>query len=164
MNKKEAAQYLNLSTRALERAVERGKVHVTYKKDRYGRVAVYDRSEIRRYKSQIENPPPQRRSDNPPEPVFPNTPHPVIPVTVPGGSNELIFGRVVSLMDDSANVSPSVPVAEKLTLTLAEAAALSGLPEEFLGQSIRDKKLRSFELDGTERIKRADLDSFIKNL
>ena len=41
MNKKEAAEYLDLSTRAIERAVARGKLSVKYKKDKHGHVALF---------------------------------------------------------------------------------------------------------------------------
>ena len=59
MNKKEAAAYLGLSTRAVERAVARGKLSPRYQKDRRGHVAVFDPSEVRRYKADVDNPSPK---------------------------------------------------------------------------------------------------------
>ena len=54
--------------------------------------------------------------------------------------------------------------AQKLMLTIPEAAALSGLPKSFIRQSIKDGKLKAVVISRTYRIKRQDLDSFIKEL
>jgi hypothetical protein len=59
----------------------------------------------------------------------------------------------------------TVPVESKLTLTLREAAALSGYSEDFLVAALRADKLKGKK--GRTRgwnIKRADLDAFVKEL
>lgn len=160
MNKRETAEYLNLSTRAVERAVARGRLSVRYKKDRHGNIALFDPAEVRRYKAELEVPMPRRSTVEPPGPTTPAT---------PGGQANLILGNVVPLentgSEDSARMGePFVPIADKLTLSLAEASSLSGLSREFLLQSIRDHRLKAFQHAQDWRIKRADLDIFVQNL
>ena len=157
MNKRETAAYLGLSTRSIERAVARGKLSVRYKKDRHGNIALFDLAEVRRYKAQIEVPMPQRPIVEPPVPAIP---------AMPVQPTNLVLGNVIPLADaeDKTTGAPLVPVADKLTLSLAEASSLSGLSREFLLQSIRDKQLKAFRHEQDWRIKRADLDVFVRNL
>jgi hypothetical protein len=155
MNKREAAEFLNLSTRAVERAVARGKLGVRYKKDKHGHVALFNPRELRRYKSGLEVPLPRRPF------VEPET-----PITTPDKPSPLMLGAVT--LSDSLNEQtggrPVVPLADKLTLSLSEASSLSGLSQEFLLQSIRQDKLKAFKHEKDWRIKRADLDSLVRGL
>ena len=158
MNKREAAEFLNLSTRAVERAVARGKLGVRYKKDKHGHVALFNPSELRRYKSGLEVPLPRRPFVEPVTPATPNTPEKQSP---------LMLGSIVTLSDslnERAGDRLVVPLADKLTLSLSEASSLSGLSQEFLLQSIRKDKLKAFKHKREWRIKRADLDSFVRGL
>jgi helix-turn-helix protein len=158
MNKREAAEFLNLSTRAVERAVARGKLGVRYKKNKHGYVALFNPSELRRYKSGLEVPLPRRPFV---EPVTPTTP------TTPDKQSPLMLGSAVTLSDslnERGGSGPVVPLADKLTLSLSEASSLSGLSQEFLLQSIRKDKLKAFKHKKFWRIKRADLDSFVREL
>jgi helix-turn-helix protein len=158
MNKREAAEFLNLSTRAVERAVARGKLGVRYKKNKHGYVALFNPSELRRYKSGLEVPLPRRPFV---EPVTPTTP------TTPDKQSPLMLGSAVTLSDslnERTEGGPVVPLADKLTLSLSEASSLSGLSQEFLLQSIRKDKLKAFKHKKFWRIKRADLDSFVREL
>ena len=159
MNKREAAEFLDLSTRAIERAVTRGKLSVRYKKDKHGHVALFNPAELRRYKASLEVPMPRHPFVEPPSPTTPS---------VPGKQSPLIVGNVVPLSETlnerSSSGAPLVPIADKLTLSLAEASSLSGLSQEYLLQSIRKKKLKAFKYEQNWRIKRSDLDSFIRKL
>ncbi len=155
MNKKEAAAYLGLSTRAVERAVARGKLSTRYRKDRRGHVAVFDPSEVRRYKADVDNPFPKGPSVEPPVPAP--------PTAAPGQPPRILHGFTGAVEYAPAG-APAVPVADKLTLSLAEASCLSGLSEEFLLQAIGDKQLKAFKHGAEWRVKRADLDSFVRGL
>jgi hypothetical protein len=151
VNKKEVAEYLNLSTRAVERAVERGKLSVQYRKDRYGNAAVFDPAEVRRFKAETEVPPPRPAKPWPPNEPDDN-PHP-----------PLVLGSVISVSEGSAGIE-RVPIVAKLTLSLAETSKLSGLSERFLLKAIHEKTLAAFESEGNWRVKRTDLDRFIQDL
>lgn len=53
MTKQEAAALLDVSTRAIERYTEQGKLTPRYEKGRYGRVPVYDEAQVRRLKEEL---------------------------------------------------------------------------------------------------------------
>ncbi len=59
---------------------------------------------------------------------------------------------------------PPVPLTDKLTLKLAEAAQLAGLAQNFLREQIKGKKLKAEKRGRGWNIKRADLDAFIRKL
>ncbi len=59
--------------------------------------------------------------------------------------------------------SPS-ELSHKLTLTLKEAAILSGLPRQHLSEAIEAGRLQARLLNQTWRIRRADLDNYIRHL
>ena len=161
MNKREVADYLNLSTRAVERAVARGKLSVRYKKDKHGHIALFKPSEVRRYRATLEVPTPRRPTVDPPTPLIPTSPDRPTPITL---------GSVITLTEERTEAArpkegrPFVSIADKLTLSLAEAAVLSGLSERFLLRAIRNEKLKAFKDEQDWRIKRADLDAFVRNL
>jgi len=54
--------------------------------------------------------------------------------------------------------------AQKLVLTLPEASLISGLPKGFLRQNIKDEKLKAQIIGRGWKVKRQDLDEFVKNL
>jgi excisionase family DNA binding protein len=152
MNKREAAEYLNLSTRAVERAVARGKLGVRYKRDKRGYVALFKPSEVRRYKERLEVPMPRRPIIEPPTPETPPL-HRQTPLTL---------GNVIPLTETLNE--PFVPIVDRLTLSVPEASSLSGLSEKFLLEAIRKEKLKGFKDEHDWRIKRTDLDAFVRNL
>lgn len=156
MNKREAAQYLSLSTRAVERAVARGKLTVQYSKGRYGHEAVFNPAEVRRYKKEVELSIPKGPSVEPARP------------TTPASDNQttLAVGEAspAGIIEDSGPGNPAVPVAQKLTLSLVEAESLSGLSQYFLLRAIREKRVKAFKHGREWRIKRADLDEFVRKL
>jgi excisionase family DNA binding protein len=57
-----------------------------------------------------------------------------------------------------------VPIVDRLTLTLAEAAQLSGLPRKFLVESVRSGVLKSVKVGRMAFIKRSDLNLFVQSL
>jgi hypothetical protein len=154
MNKKEAAQYLNLSTRAVERAVARGKLRVRYSKEKHGNMAIFDQADVQRYKKEIEVPPYHRPHPSFPEPETPGGP----------GTSPLVFGTAVPVDSSREDGVRAVPLAQKLTLTLPESASLSGLSVAFLLKAIKDHRLSAFEDETDLRVKRTDLDAFVNSL
>jgi excisionase family DNA binding protein len=57
-----------------------------------------------------------------------------------------------------------VPIADKPLLKLDEAAALTGLSRDTLRKAIKTKKLKGKMIGKAFRIKRNDLDEYIKKL
>jgi len=59
---------------------------------------------------------------------------------------------------------PSAPIAEKQTLTLREASAISGYTNEFLLEAIRSGQLIAEKTSGKWHLKRDDLNEWMKCL
>lgn len=64
----------------------------------------------------------------------------------------------------AATPSPAVPLADKLTLSLADAAHVAGLSKNFLRAAMTAKKLRAAKRGRGWNVKRADLNDYIKKL
>ena len=68
------------------------------------------------------------------------------------------------LADREVSKPVVVPVYRKLTLSLEEAAAIAGLPKDYLEQAIEQGLLKAIEREGKTSIKRKDLEEFIDQL
>jgi excisionase family DNA binding protein len=157
MNKQEAANELGISVRSLQRIVQSEKISVIYKRGASGKQeAIFKPEEIEIYK---------RGRDAE-----------IIKPTV-ATSNDTALARSDATTGDTAlarNVietffnlglqKPAVAIADKPLLKLDEAAALTGLSRHVLRQAIEDGKLSGRIIGRAYRIKRADLDAFIKKL
>lgn len=56
MNKKQAAEYLGVSVRALERYVQQGKISVRYEKGKTRPTANFDQGELEAFKTELNQP------------------------------------------------------------------------------------------------------------
>jgi excisionase family DNA binding protein len=59
---------------------------------------------------------------------------------------------------------PSIPIADKLLLTLTEAQLLTGLSKQFLLSAIQQGTLKAKTIGRSWRVKRSDLEAFIADL
>jgi excisionase family DNA binding protein len=163
-NKKEAADYLGISTRALEYHVTQG--HISTRKERgaTGDVAMFDENELRRLKAQIDErraPRPAiiRESDESPEaqPRSLARLSDAAPLT-------LLHQLAVTLGE--ARKNPSVPLSDKLLLSIPEAAIVSGIPADKLRVAVKSRKLKAIKSvgRGLGKVKRSDLEAYVKKL
>jgi excisionase family DNA binding protein len=158
MNKTEACQFLGVSERSLARYAAQGKIGVTYKKGKRGNVADYDDGDLERLKDELSQP----VSARPAVESLPNSDSLALaPVSGIGKLPDLLSLIADRLKPDD---KPQVSIENKLTLSLAEAAALSGLSQGFLSGSIHSEKLKAAKRGRGWNIKRADLDRFIEKL
>jgi excisionase family DNA binding protein len=160
MNKKEAAIYLDVSERAIERYTSKGKLHVRYEdKAGGGTVAVYDDEGVAKLKTELEQPAPVTT-------ISTTTPTPRQKTTSlsPVGVSEWpeLF-RVAFNAQQNAQAA-TVSITDKLTLNLEEAAQLSGLSRGYLVAAIHDGKLIAAKRGRGWNIKRSDLDTYINKL
>ena len=153
MSKREAAELLGVSTRGIERAVRRGHLNVVYHDSKHGKKAWFSPGDLERYRQQQ-----QVRG-------------PVGFMTGSGGGPTI--GTVIPMVEmqprpaaepPRRTMERTVPIVDRLTLTLAEAAQLSGLPRKFLVESVRSGALKSVRIGRIAFIKRSDLNEFIQNL
>jgi excisionase family DNA binding protein len=152
MNKEEAAKELGISVRSLQRLTEKKKISVTYKRGESGKQeAIFNLGELENYKRQrdVET---------------------VQPVSVTSGDTALArndanqFLQILrqAIMPETKAVG--VPIADKPLLKLDEAAALTGLSRDTLRTAIDTNELKGKLIGRAFRIKRDDLDKYIKKL
>jgi excisionase family DNA binding protein len=152
MNKTTAAKQLKISVRSLQRLVQNKQISVTHKRGKSGKQeAIFDAPELEKYKA-------IRDAES------------VKPATVPTGDTRLArndanqFLQVLRQAITPETKAAGVPIADKPLLKLDEAAILTGLSRDTLRTAIDTKELNGKLIGRAFRIKRADLDEYIKNL
>jgi excisionase family DNA binding protein len=162
MHKKEAAAYLGISTRALEYHAKQGHIGVRHEKGATGDVAIFDEKELRQLKAQID----ERRA-----------PRPSVIQDVGEGSATSESSAMIRASDTglsvlaaiidaarSAPALPSVSIGEKIMLTLIDASVLTSLSVGHLRDAIHSGKLKGKIIGRGYKIKRGDLDAYVKRL
>ncbi|BAZ71369.1 hypothetical protein NIES4106_61660 (plasmid) [Fischerella sp. NIES-4106] len=179
MNKQEAADYLGVSVRALERYVQQGRISVRYEKGKTRPTANFDQTELEAFKVELNQPtikPAVETRQTPPniEPRQISTDqHQQTdkPVLYSGEISEFgeigVIEKLSSIIESllgRADNQPTVPIADKLLLTMTEAQALTGLSRECLRDAINEGKLKAKMIGRSWRIKRSDLEKYVAGL
>jgi excisionase family DNA binding protein len=169
-NKQETAEYLEVSVRTLLRLVDQGKLaHMP--KRRPTDETIFDVGEIDRYARQLKDEaagivsgvvaPLEKQT--PARPAGAMTRRTTTAVALgTGGTVDALAMQDRMLRAFEALAAP--PVAHKLTLSLVEAAVLSGLSRGYLRKAIAEKKLKARIIGRGWRVKREDLEAYIKKL
>jgi excisionase family DNA binding protein len=161
MNREEAAQELGISVRSLQRAVKRGALQVKYKRGVSGKhEAVFDSEEVARFKEEMER-------EVIPEPAPPATTSDTTAlarIDAPEARNALIQLLERANKLDEKQSTPLVAIENKPLLKLDEASILTGLSRKILRDAIEAKKLKAKIIGKAWRIKRENLNQFLKNL
>jgi excisionase family DNA binding protein len=155
--KQEAAELLGVTTRAIENYANKGRLSVTYAKGRRGQIAVFDDAELQALKDELQQPIyPQRPQ------VTPEQPHTgsIVPFGALG-MVEAVQATPRAIFDEYRRF---VPVADKPLLKLSEAQSLTGLSRATLREAIEAGVLTAQIIGRSFRIKRSDLDAYIKKL
>ncbi len=160
MDKESAAEFLNVSTRTLQRYTTQGKISVTYKHGKTGAEADYEEEELKRFREQQE-----RVTYQPATQLLTRS---------EGQSIETIDRESLALAGAAAAAAaiferlqpaqPRVPVESKPLLKLDEASQLTGLSRQILREAIEQNKLKAKIVGRAWRIKRDALDQYLKNL
>lgn len=166
MNKKEAAAYLNVSTRAIERYTAQGKLTPIYKKGRTGPAPVYDQVQLDDLKKQMD--------------MAADATHPTVQIdkhdkkdksdkhdrdsalVLRSGSRADLVAFIAAL--DKARGISIADISVKPLLTRAEAQRYTGLSKELLHQAVTSGKVKEIKLGRAYRMKRTDLDAYIEQL
>ena len=168
MNKQEAADYLGVSTRAIERYTQKGKLSVSYEGGKTRPIAVYDEQELSQLKEELGT------TVHKPAVVDANSLTTTSLDNSPVGLSELIFQlkqitEMISsfkenllLEGDPQKITATVPIDKKLVLTLKEAQALTGFSRERLRKAIKEGQLKGKIVGNGWKIKRSDLDAYIE--
>jgi hypothetical protein len=157
MNKRDAAKYLNVSERAINRYTSKGRLPVTYRERKQGsKEGVYDVADLKRLKQEM-NAPPVPRVIAPRESKALTRRD-----ATDNGLTSSAVSALVRIAESAMNTAPAVPLRDKLTLTLDDAMEFcSGYSRGYLLEAIRAGKLKAIKRRGWV-IKRADLDAWIK--
>jgi excisionase family DNA binding protein len=162
MNKKEAAEHLGISTRLVEKYAGDGRLgEVKYVRGRTGKQAEYEPEAVAKLKAELESPAYSLA--------------PTVPTNINAAGLVGILERIAAALDNrpaltgadvaSGNDSkPSVTVADKILLTLREASALTNLSPGHLRTAIDEGKLKAKIVGRGWKVKRADLDAYVKKL
>jgi excisionase family DNA binding protein len=178
MNKHAAAKYLDVSVRTLQRLTAQGEIAAGEVRGKTGMVTDYAEEELDRYKQEQERKAQDATRYVRPHvvPGIPSTPSevqglarreegaPIAPVTLDTGDvrdTPEMRGRMLAAFE--AMASP-VRLADKLTLSLTEAALVSGLSRNYLRQAIKAGKLKARIIGRGWRVKRDDLDAYVRKL
>jgi excisionase family DNA binding protein len=159
MNREEAAQELGISVRSLQRTVKRGALQVKYRRGASGKhEAVFNSEEIARFKEEMER-------EVIPEPAPPATTSDTAALTRVDAPQ--IGSALVTLLERANRLdksTPAVAIENKPLLKLNEASVLTGLSRQILKNAIDNKKLKAQIVGRAWRIKRDDIESYIKKL
>jgi excisionase family DNA binding protein len=172
MNKQAAAEFLGVSVRAVERYTQQGKLSVHYQPGKTRPVAVYREEELERLRAEIAanlyHQRPAVEKGNPANPEQAGDVGEVTALARMDGSRDtlaLIVREVASATVGAMRAElSSVPLADKLTLSLVEAAQFSGLSRGHLRDAIEAKKLKARIIGRGWRVKRDDLEMYVKKL
>ena len=176
MNKKEAAKFLGVSVRALERYVQQGRVSVRYEKGKTRPTANFDPAELKNFKTELNQPsykPAVQSGQN-----TSNIESRQITTDVQSETDKALVypGDIgdISIVDKLAGIiegllaktetQPTVSIADKLLLTLPEVQTLTGLSKRFLRDAINEGQLKAKIIGKSWRIKRSDLNEYIASL
>lgn len=168
MDKKQAAEYLGISTRTLERWVKDGKIRVRYELKNNAETAIYDIEELDliREEKQIVRVKPSS-SDI----TIDTTPDSSDIIQIaPGGFlspfRDLIERLVAAIENLRGQDTKTTPASlrGKLLLTLPDAQILTGLSREILMTAIKNNELPAKIMGKAYRIKTQDLIEYIANL
>jgi len=154
-SKREAAEILGLSTRGVERAVRRGQLTVHYRDSKHGKTAWFSPQELEQCRElQQARGPVGFTSGIPGQPPGPG---PMVGTLIP-------MVELKPRREPEGRGANGVPIADRLTLSVDDAAQLSGLPRSFIVKNIRCGKLKAIRIGRSYHVKRHDLDSFVQSL
>jgi excisionase family DNA binding protein len=170
MNKQEAADFLGVSVRALERYVQQQRISVKYEKGKTRPTANFDPVELEAFKAELNLPSikPAVETRQITTDIQPETDKPVLYTGEIAEFGEItVINKLASIIEGllgKTDTQPSVPIADKLLMTLPEAQALTGLSREFLRDAISEGRLKAKVIGKSWRVKRSDLDEYVAGL
>jgi excisionase family DNA binding protein len=156
LNREDAARYIGVSVRTLNRLVERGKIPRSEAPGPKGNEARFDTGDLDRY-IQANRPAALLRQDAPS--VAPLVPRQDAPLDA-----TLRAASQTGRQSPAFAALAAFGASSKLLLSLADVRALTGLSDQFLRDAIHAGKLKGKIIGKGYKVKRADLEKFIAKL
>ena len=166
MNKQEAAEFLGVSVRALERYVQQGRIGGHYEKGKTRPTLVFDAAELEAFKSELEQKlyRPAVEATNPDNSATALARLSSTEIVQPELAESERLSVLIEALLEHRLSSISTPAYHKLLLTLAEAQELTGLSRAILREAIKQGSLKAKIIGKTWRIKYTDLERYIEKL
>ncbi len=178
MNKTKAAEFLGVSTRALERYVAAGRIVGHYERGKTGKVLAFDPDELQRFKDELEAPTSRAIALPKDARQAPNRQAVTQPTSralaKPDGATGPLSADVLGIdvlgalaqwaRDNARQAAPVVPIEAKLLLSLLEAQAMTGLGRSTLLAAIEEGALKARKIGRGWKIKRSELEKFVGKL
>jgi excisionase family DNA binding protein len=166
MNKNDAAKYLGIGVRSLERYTSDGRIVAGKVKGRTGFVADYAPEDLERLKAELEAPP-----EAPPVPELEAAPVPppssaTSLARLPRQSRAIVSTAAVghsAAPPARERLAPS-EAAHKLLLSLEECQTLTGLSRGVLRAAIDGGTLKGQRIGRGWKVKRSDLEKYVEGL
>jgi excisionase family DNA binding protein len=160
MNKDQAANFIGVSVRTLQRLTGKGKIPVSYERGQKGDEARYDQHDLEAY-LQTQRPVAIMRPNSD---TTSDMADGVTQAMTLGATSGAAGMAGEALIKTLAQMAAPVRVSEKFLLSLTEAAQLSGLSRRHLREAIGNGKLKAKIIGRGWRVKREDLESYVKKL
>ena len=169
LTKLQAAEFLGVNVRTLERYTQEGKIGGRYEKGKTRSVMVYSEDELRTFKATLETKTYKPAVDQ--TPTNPDRDEAALskfveveqPLPLLEGLNHL--ADVLKAIREEQEIDRlTVPIHHKLTLSLAEASALAGISRQRLRQAIKDGTLMAQIIGKGYRVKRTALEDYVDSL
>jgi excisionase family DNA binding protein len=162
MNKKEVSEFLNVSTRIVEKYASQGQLgEVIYIRGKTGKQAEYSLEAVENLKRILESPDTALATRSPDARLIVASLIEAITSREQGN-----IEAIRDLLKESSKQpdNGAVRVSEKILLNLSDCRLLTGLSNNNLREAIKAKKLKAKIIGRGYKVKRADLDKFIKKL
>jgi excisionase family DNA binding protein len=163
MKKADAAKFLEISEKTLERLVKNGEISSKLEKGKTRDVVVFDDEELKVFK--------EKRESSKHRPAFSTDDLPaqnsllLIPTKTDNIDRQNQTFEFLEVLTNALTSQKSVvPIADKVLLTVKECRALTGLSEQTIRDAIRDERLKSRVIGLGFKVKRSDLNEFINTL
>ena len=185
LDKRQAAEYLGVTTRTLERHVKEGKISVRYEQAQFGEIAMFDPEELAAFKAdrqtsrikptvESERSVQTDRSTNPQSQITRSS-QPQTELYNPQSESNfglatliaplgVLLGNLTRSIDNHGSRVTTTELRSKLLLTLDEAQTITGLSRDILQDAIKNGQLPSKMMGKAHRIKTQDLERYIANL
>lgn len=184
MNKQEAAEFLGVTTRSLERYVSQNKLKVKYVKGKTRSIAMFEMAELEKLKQEMASMPLSQRLAL----IDVNGEAKQITTNNDNSGNGVMATKSTSLtkraksetvtkprreafsfadLDSSSPIGKmfvSVMANNKMVVTLAEAAALTSLSQKELRKAIHTRELKAGRKGRGWKIRRKDLEAYVERL
>jgi hypothetical protein len=184
LTKEQAANFLGKSAKAIQRYTARGLLKVTYIKEGNLQRAYYKLDDLKEfnpqdkpskqatqvYRSSIDTTDTVVKVDNKSVVQANLNPEKIITQLVGQVLSEaqkrglLNLAAPIASTPSRAKEKPNVPIADKMILTISEAAALSGRPQSELRKAFLEGKLHGVKLGRGIKVRKKDLEIYVDGL